>query len=285
MSQIIKDWFTGLLFVSALLLGLVCLGFFWFYAHKFFCHIWTCVFIIGIIHSEIYSRHEKKIGIEKTKEELDLQYGRGLILIFAGILCAIACSLLNWTLWGETKINIGMVGSISVFAAMFTLLHFYMHLEKASTKSKEERAVIANNLGDLSISQQNHHNELIEIISLTNLKISRIETVHGFFYTTEQIKNLYKDNIPLNIPVWKAKQIETYYRTMTGKGIRPADHDEFKDHDGKYLSMKVQAYTMNELYPELMGKSRENVIRQSRKEVKQAAQLQDKLMSENEIKN
>ncbi|MFA6715658.1 MAG: papain-like cysteine protease family protein [Victivallaceae bacterium] len=225
------------------------------------------------------------MGIEKTKEELDLQYGRGLILIFAGILCAIACSLLNWALWGETKINIGMVGSISVFAAMFTLLHFYMHLEKASTKSKEERAVIANNLGDLSISQQNYHNELIEIISLTNLKISRIETVHGFFYTTEQIKSLYKNNIPLNITIWKAKQIEAYYRIMTGKGIRPADHDEFKDHDGKYLSMKVQAYTMNELYPELMGKSRENMIRQSRKEVKQVNQIQDKLMSENKIKN
>jgi hypothetical protein len=165
------------------------------------------------------------------------------------------------------------------------LLHFYVHIEKANTKSKKERALIAGNLGDLSISQQNHHNELIEIISLTNLKISRIETVHGFFYTTEQIKNLYKDNIPLNVPVWKAKQIEAYYRIMTGKGIRPADHDEFKDHDGKYLSMKVQAYTMNELYPELMGKSRENMIRQSRKEVKQAAQLQNKLMSEHEIKN
>jgi hypothetical protein len=285
MFPITKSWFSGLSFIiySFLCTGSLC--FFWVYAPKFFCHLWTCVFIFGIIYVEINSRHEKKIGVEKTKEELDLEYGRGLILIFAAILCAVACSLLNWALWGETKINIGIVGSISVFAAMFMLLHFYVHIEKANTKSKKERALIAGNLGDLSISQQNHHNELIEIISLTNLKISRIETVHGFFYTTEQIKNLYKDNIPLNVPVWKAKQIEAYYRIMTGKGIRPADHDEFKDHDGKYLSMKVQAYTMNELYPELMGKSRENMIRQSRKEVKQAAQLQNKLMSEHEIKN
>jgi len=279
-----KNWFSGLSFIIYFFLCTSSLCFFWLYAPKFFCHLWTCVFIFGIIYVEINSRHEKKIGIEKTKEELDLQYGRGLILIFAAILCAIACSLLNWGLWGEVRINIGLVGSASIFVAMFTLLHFYMHTEKANTKSKEERALIADNLGNLSLSQQNHHNEIIEIISLTNLKISRIETVHGFFYTTEQIKNLYKNSIPLNNPIWQAKQVEAYYKIMTGKGIRPASHDEFKDDKGKYFSMKIQAFTMKKLYPELSGKSQENMVRQSRKEVKQAAQLQDKLMSEHKIK-
>jgi hypothetical protein len=43
--------------------------------------------------------------------------------------------------------------------------------------------------------------------------------------------------------------------------------------------MKVQAFTMKKLYPELSGKSQENMVRQSRKEVKQAAQLQNKLFS------
>lgn len=68
MTPITKSWFSGLTFIIYFFLCTSALRFFGFHAPKFFCHLWTSVFIFGIIYIEINSHHERKIGIEKTKE-------------------------------------------------------------------------------------------------------------------------------------------------------------------------------------------------------------------------